>query len=350
MFCMPQRTSSSTDLMQSPDTPLENPLAFLEESLNGLRRYQAVMAAYELGLFTLMEEPKTVAEIAGAVCTRPDLTGLLCEGLAAFGLLKKEGDRYGLMPFTREYLLPDAQFSQQPAIVFQNHLAGLWLQLPGILREGPVVFPREQTFRDLIIPSMASQARCGLLQRVCGIVGSLREFPLARNLLDLGGGHGLYAIAFCQKNPRLKATVFDLPQVTAATRDFISTYSADRVTVQPGDFFTDSIGSGYDIIFSSSNPGGKVPALIPKIASALNDGGLYINKQGIDDLREDPFLSLEWNLWTFEGIQKQGRRYVFSNSISLADYNRQMPEHGLEVQRVIPIDEQSALTIARKKG
>ena len=51
-----------------------------------------------------------------------------------------------------------------------------------------------------------------------------------------------------------------------------------------GDFFVDPIGSGYDIIFSSSNPGGNVSALIPKIAAALNDGGLFITKQPFEEV------------------------------------------------------------------
>jgi hypothetical protein len=91
-----------------------------------------------------------------------------------------------------------------------------------------------------------------------------------------------------------------------------------------------------------------VPELIPKIATALNPGGLFINKQGIGDTQSDPWLSLEWNLWTFEGVQKQAARYVFANSVPLAEYNRLLADHGFVVREVVPIDPQSAMTIAEK--
>jgi SAM-dependent methyltransferase len=203
-------------------------------------------------------------------------------------------------------------------------------------------------FRDVIIPSMAEYCQCGLLQRVTGLVAGQPEFPAARRLLDIGGGHGLYSIALTEKNPGLEATVFDLPMVTDATGDFIRKHRAERVHVHPGDFFKDPLGTGYDIVFSSSNPGGKVPELIPKIASALKKGGLFINKQDLDEGQVDPWLNLEWSMWTFHGVEKKSTRYVFSNSVPFAEYNRLLADHGFIVREVIPVDGQSAMTIARK--
>ena len=45
------------------------------------------------------------------------------------------------------------------------------------------------------------------------IISELPEFKEARKLLDLGGGHGLYAITFTKSNPNLGAYVFDFPDV-----------------------------------------------------------------------------------------------------------------------------------------
>jgi len=336
------------DLASVPDISPSNPLSFLENALTGVRQYHAVMAALELGLFELLREPKTGPACAMALGCKPDIVTLLCEGLVTLGLLEKTGEEFCNSELTKTFLVRDAPFPQQHAIAFQNKLAGFWTDLPRIAKEGPVTCNRPQMFRDVIIPSMAENCRCGLLQKVTAGVAAIPEFFNARRMLDLGGGHGLYSIALCQKNPALNAVVFDLPPVTGATQDFIEKYRADRVSVLPGDFFNDPIGTGYDIVFSSSNPGGKVPELIPKIADALNPGGLFINKQAIDDELFDPWLSLEWNLWTFEGVQKQAARYVFANSVPFAEYNRLLADHGFLVREVVPIDAQSAMTIAEK--
>lgn len=345
---MCDHTSPVPDLTAVPGISTATPLAFLDPALAGLRQYHAIMAALDLGLFEILHEPMTGPECAKALQCRPEIITLLCDGLVTLGLLEKTGEHYRDCGITLACLVSDAPFPQRQAIAFQRKLAGYWADLPRIAHDGPVTGGRAQMFRDVIIPSMAENCRCGLLQQVTACVAAIPEFSSARRLLDLGGGHGLYSIAFCQKNPELNAVVFDLPPVTDATRDFISRYRADRVSVLPGDFFKDPIGGGYDIVFSSSNPGGKVPGLIPKIAAALNPGGLFINKQGVDDTPSDPWLSLEWNLWTFEGVQKQAARYVFANSVPFAEYNRLLADHGFVVRGVVPIDTQSAMTIAEK--
>ena len=345
---MCDHTSPVPDLAAVPVISTANPLAFLDPALTGLRQYHAAIAALDLGLFEALHESKTGPECALELGCRPEIITLLCEGLTWLGLLEKTGEHYRDSAITQACLVSNAPFPQQQAIAFQRKLAGYWVDLPRIAKDGPVTCDRAQMFRDVIIPSMAENCRCGLLQQVTACVAAIPEFSSARRLLDLGGGHGLYSIAFCQKNPGLNAIVFDLPPVTDATKDFIGRYRAGRVSVLPGDFFKDPVGSGYDIVFSSSNPGGKVPELIPKIADALNPGGLFINKQGVDDTPFDPWLSLEWNLWTFEGVQKQASRYVFANSVPFAEYNRLLAEHGFVVREVVPIDAQSAMTIAEK--
>jgi len=345
---MCNNTAPIPDLSEVPAHPGTNPLVFLDIALAGIRQYHAVTTALDLGLFEILQEPKTGKECAVVLGCRADLMDLLCRSLVTAGLLETDGERFRTSQTARSYLVSHSPFCQQHAIAFQRRLAGLWADLPQILKDGPVAYDRAEMFRDVIIPSMAENCRCGLLQNVIGQVAALPEFPAAKRLLDLGGGHGLYAIALCQKNPGLEATVFDLPPVIDATSSFIARYGADRVSARPGDFFCDPIGSGYDIIFSSSNPGGKVPELIPKISEALNYGGLFINKQVIDETPFDPWLSLEWNLWTFEGVQKQAARYVFSNSVPLAEYNRRLADHGFVVREIVPIDAQSSMTIAQK--
>lgn len=345
---MCDNTTGIPDLALGPEIPGTNPLTFFDTALSGVRHYYAVTTALDLGLFELLKKPMTASECADRLGCRENLMALLCESLVSSGLLEKEGELFYTSATARSYLVRDSLFCQQHAVAFQRRLAGLWADLPAIMRDGPVTYDRAEMFRDVIIPSMAENCRCGLLQNVTAKVAALPEFPAAKKLLDLGGGHGLYAIAFCQKNFGLEAIVFDLPPVTDAAGSFIARYHADRVHVLPGDFFCDPIGSGYDIIFSSSNPGGKVPTLIPKIAEALNPGGLFINKQAIDEDTADPWLSLEWNLWAFSGVQKQAKRYVFANSVPLAEYNRQLADHGLVVRDIIPVDAQSAMTIAQK--
>ena len=338
------------DLVEPPPFPVpaDLPVPCLEEAVAAARLYYAVAGALELGLFDRLREPMTPGALAAALGTRPHLTVLLCEALADRGLLVREGAAFRNGPEADAFLASEGPYGIRSMLAFQRRHVERWRDLPRLLREGPEVLERERFFRDTVIPSMAEHDRCGLVQHVTGLVANLPGFCEARTLLDLGGGHGLYAIALCQRNPRLRATVFDLPAVVGATRDFIDRYEADRVSVVAGDFNTDPLPGPFDIVFSSSNPGGKDPRLIPRIAAALRPGGLFLNKQGIDDERTDPFADLEWNLWTFDGVEKQRSRYTFTHSVSLEEYHRALEANGLRVLEVVPVDGTSEMTVARK--
>ena len=345
-------SSNTSSLEETPASGTEAPLHFLEKALGGLRLFQAFVTAYEGGIFEACREPASLAAICGKTGAHPGIAGPLCEGLVRTGVLSHDrSGNYQVTAATRDFFLPDSRFSQKAAIAQMKEFASLFSRLPDILPKGPVVYPRGEQFRERVIPAMAEQSRCGLVQRVAGIVSSLPEFPSARWLLDLGGGHGLYAIALTRKNPDLSAVVFDLPEVTPVTREMIRRYGAqERITTHDGDFFRDPLGTGYDILFSSSNPSGKMPALIPKISDALNPGGLYLNKQVIDIPEEDPFADLEWNLWALEGMKKKEKRFRFEGSVRMEEYNRMLGESGFVVRNTVPVDGRSVMTIAQKAG
>ncbi len=69
----------------------------------------------------------------------------------------------------------------------------------------------------------------------------------ARRLLDIGGGHGGYSIAFCEKYPSLTATVFDLEPTSEIGREIVERERMnDRVKFEVGDFLSDDFGSDYN--------------------------------------------------------------------------------------------------------
>jgi cyclopropane fatty-acyl-phospholipid synthase-like methyltransferase len=78
-----------------------------------------------------------------------------------------------------------------------------------------------------------------------------KEFDFSRHslFLDLGGGSGCYSIAACLRNPRLRAIVFDQPNVVVITQEFIEQAGlSDRVTTVAGDFFDSGFPRGADLV------------------------------------------------------------------------------------------------------
>lgn len=74
-------------------------------------------------------------------------------------------------------------------------------------------------------------------------------FAGVRRLLDVGGGHGAFLTHIGAAWPQLELGLFDLPEVVATGGPILAAAVGEaRVTTHPGNFFTDPIPHGYDMI------------------------------------------------------------------------------------------------------
>jgi len=123
-----------------------------------------------------------------------------------------------------------------------------------------------------------------------------------RHVLDVGGGPATYSIAFLQAHAETKATLFDLPDVVEIAREQVTGAGLlDRFAFTPGDYNTDALGEGYDLVFVSniihSLGDDQNRALIKKCHDALAAGGTLIIKDFlVDDDRTGPAFSLVFAL------------------------------------------------------
>jgi demethylspheroidene O-methyltransferase len=75
------------------------------------------------------------------------------------------------------------------------------------------------------------------------------SFRDVRHLLDVGGGHGAFLKHIGTAWPHLQLGLFDLPEVAATGAEVLgSALGATRISAHPGNFFSDSIPQGYDMV------------------------------------------------------------------------------------------------------
>jgi SAM-dependent methyltransferase len=104
----------------------------------------------------------------------------------------------------------------------------------------------------------------------------------ARRLIDLGGGHGLFAAALLRRHPGLSATVLDLaPAVEAARAAGVPADLRGRLEHRVADALNDPLGAGdVDVVFASqlNHHFGEADnrALAARVATALRSGGAYV--------------------------------------------------------------------------
>jgi cyclopropane fatty-acyl-phospholipid synthase-like methyltransferase len=113
------------------------------------------------------------------------------------------------------------------------------------------------------------------------VTARLKIPPGAKRLLDIGGGHAMYSIAFCRQNLSLTATIFDSEEALKPARKNISDTGLEKaIRVQADDLLKDDLGEGYDVALLFNICHGLSEqqniTLLEKTAKALNPGGIAV--------------------------------------------------------------------------
>ena len=246
----------------------------------------ALAVAVRLGLFTaLAAGRRTANELARDTGAGETALEVLADALVAIGLLTKDAGRYANAELAAAYLVRGGA-PYLGGLLAAGRLTGtagrLWRAVRGGGQRsprGPAALPRALSralYRDALV--------CGpRLARAVDLSGR-------RRLLDVGGGLGGYAAAFCEAYPALRATVFDLPRVAAEGRRLAATTPiADRLGFVEGDFLRDRLPGGSDVVLASDILHGQRPddarRLVRALYDALAPGGLLVLRDVLMDAK-----------------------------------------------------------------
>jgi (2Fe-2S) ferredoxin/predicted O-methyltransferase YrrM len=225
----------------------------LLQIVRGFQESRAVLSAIELDIFSALGDGATAASVAARLKTDPRATEMLLNALTAMGLLIKENGRFRNTRTTGRYLSADSADNARDSMMHTVHLWPRWATLTDCVRAGTEVIGRRSDDRDAdwthaFIAAMDRNAaeRAPLVVRAVSLEG-------VRQMLDVGGGSGAYAIAFAHAARDLQVEILDQPEVLALTRKYIEKADlAGRIKTRPGDLRTDSLGAGFDLVFVSA--------------------------------------------------------------------------------------------------
>ena len=274
--------------------------------------FQVLSTAAKHDIFTALSvESKSAGEIAHEIGTDPCITEKLLNALVSTGLLVKGSGKYTNTLLAETFLVKGEPFYQgnyiglAKTISFGTSPYDDWAKIGEALERG-YVQPDAGAMSGLHDKSfsvtMKEAAMRGEVQATAEVVSSYAWFRDAKKLLDLGGTHGLYAIAFADKNPELEATLLDFPGVPALgnAQEHIDRYGmAGRVTIQEGDFMGGDIGNGYDAVFISHVylQGDVLDSVLRRIHDALNHDGRFVLKNCvIPKNRDGSFVTALYDL------------------------------------------------------
>ncbi|MGW8066855.1 methyltransferase [Streptomyces ziwulingensis] len=187
-------------------------------------------------------------------------------------------------------------------------------------------------------------------------VDALIEQPVfedVRHVLDVGGGDGSTSARLVARHPRLRTTVFDMPSVSRLASGAEAAAHPERVSVTPGDIFTDPFPEGPDgpdaVLFShvlEIFDEDAILHLMKKAYTALPAGGkvMVYGYNVSDDETEGVFGA---RLGLYFNVLASGRGMAYP----ARDYERWLREAGFEeVATVSGLPYEHGLSLGVKRG
>ena len=226
------------------------------ELVFGFMPSQLVHAMARLGLADVLaagsSSPERLAEATGVP---PSIILRLLRGLASVGLVRLDGTGTVSLTELGAVLVSDAPGSMRDvALHFGAEGFAAWTKFDHAVRTGELAFRAglgTGFFEYLEEHPEAGAAFNGTMTQLSlGVVAQTvasYDFSKASRILDIGGGHGHLIDAILEANPHVAGTLFDLPHVCEAARDFLAKRpAADRCTILGGSFF-EGLPPGHDV-------------------------------------------------------------------------------------------------------
>ncbi|HEX8388432.1 MAG TPA: methyltransferase [Sphingomonas sp.] len=262
----------------------------------GFAYSQILAACVETGLLeALADGPCDSAALAARIALPVEATERLLRGAVALGLAERLGERWalgaggaalrgnrGVAEMVAHHRLLYADLADPVALLRRGGgggaLSGLWGYAESAGTGDAAGVAAYSALMAASQPMVAAQA--------------IDAYPFGRHrrLLDVGGGEGVFLSAVGARVPGLELGLFDLPPVAERARArFDSVGLGDRATTFGGDFLTDLLPRGFDIVslvrVLHDHDDGPALALLRNIHDALPPGGTLFIAEPMSETR-----------------------------------------------------------------
>lgn len=299
-----------------------------------LVKWQLLKTALELKIFDCLSAPITAEELSHELSTDPVNTGYLLDSLTAIGCITKEGDRFLNTPSTEACWKSTGKTSLLKSYLFMSQWSEPMLNggMTELVRKGSAAADHSRKIGNADIWKKAAYAslnhtRCSRAQAMADTVRALPEFPGFRKILDLGAGSGIIGVAITLAHPDLNCVLFDQPAVCEVAQEVIDEYALqDRVSVMPGNYMEDPLGTGYDFIIANFTLNffrDNLEPIFAKIFAALNPGGIFmVSSDGMEESGTAPEATvLSWLPTRLQGADMAFRKGEIAAKMHEAGFN-----------------------------
>jgi len=258
---------------------------------------KALMVSHGCGLFDqLRTSAQSSKELAEALGVSVQGTEVLLRAMEAGGYVVRKGDRFRNSRVADRWLTKDSPHYIGHLVQYFELLYSRWEYLGQTVQRGEPEKSYFEFFSDkdweTYVYGMMELGKLLMPQ----VLKHVTIPDSARQLLDLGGSHGLYSIELCRRYPRLQALVLDFEKAIRIGKRIAERYGlSDRVQYREVDFKQGALGDGYDVVLAFNIIHGlkaaENVALMKRLSAALNEGGTLLIMDQLYDRQRGSSLS-----------------------------------------------------------
>ena len=244
------------------------------ELMTGLIEANTLYAVARLGVADVLAGgPRTAADVAAELGTHPDATFRLLRAAAGYGLLRQDGDRFGLTALGRP-LLSDSPESMRSVVLMigDPRYQSVWNRLPESVTTGTAQAEAVHGVsmwglldRDPDYAATFNEAMSRLTALDWPTIAAVWDFTPYARIVDVGGGHGQLLASMLGAAPAAEGVLLEQESLLPAAEQRLREAGVlSRCRLESGSFFD------------------RVP----------DDGDLYVMRRVVHDFDDEQALAL----------------------------------------------------------
>lgn len=250
--------------------------------VSGFQASRVLLSAVELDIFTILsEKQKTAKEISAQTGYQEEGLERIMNVLVSMGFLGKKGDIFSNTESSEKFLVKSSP-DFLGGIMHSNNKWNSWSALSHVVKNGKddinysLENKKDEVWLENFIRAMHERAKNTADDDIKTI-----DLTNTKSVLDIGGGSGVFSMAFKKVIPDATISVFDLSSVIPISKKFIAKEGFEgKINTIHGNYMKDNFQGKYDLIFLSAivhiNSYSENLMLIKKCSESLNSGGQIV--------------------------------------------------------------------------
>jgi SAM-dependent methyltransferase len=248
----------------------------------GMASASVIITGSKLRLFDALDGvERSAVELAEQLDTHPLATETLLNALCGFGCLERRAGRYRNGKLASKWLVSSSKDSMHDAVLLLGLIQDGFHDLENVVRTGTILdWHHGGHGPEVWEPYLRGLGKLAKLP-AGEVARRVKLDPEATRLLDVGGGHGQWSVAFCARYPALSAEVLDLPPAVPVGEALVAEAGmAERVRYRAGDLRSADWGEGWDCVLIFNVIHNLSPeeslAAVQRARAALRPGGRLV--------------------------------------------------------------------------